>query len=97
MFAILTYDIPSDEMGKKRYSKLYKICKKSGWHVQNSVFELDIDYTSLLNLQKEIEKIIDNDIDSVRIYYLGKQRTETNVILLGKRNFIESNDDAIIL
>ena len=97
MFALLVYDIPNDEDGKKRYYKLYNLCKSHGWHVQKSVFELDIDYGSLMRLEHKIENVIDKDVDSVRIYYIGKARTDTNVILLGKREMIESNDSTIII
>lgn len=96
MFAILVYDIPNDDDGKKRYQKLYRLCRQYFWHVQKSVFEIDLDYGSLLRLRHEIEKIIDNEVDSVRIYVLGKRRTDDNTILLGKRERIESNDKSII-
>ena len=80
-----------------KISLLYHLCKSQGWHVQKSVFEFDIDYGALKRLEHKISKIIDKELDSVRIYYLGKQRTDTNVILLGKRELVESNDVSIIL
>ena len=97
MFAIIVYDIPSDPSGMKRRNKVYKLCKKYGYHVQNSVFELTLDYSSLLRLEHNIEHEIDSKYDSVRIYSLGKTRTDENVKILGKRELLESNDSAFIL
>lgn len=51
MFAIITYDIPTDQAGKKRYSKIHKLCGRCGFWVNNSVFEFDMDYTSFLRLK----------------------------------------------
>ena len=97
MFAVLVYDIPSDDKGTKRRNKIYKICSKYGYHVQNSVFELDIDYAQLIRIQHEIIKIIDVEIDSVRVYYLGKDRTDTNTVVLGRHDICESNLDCFII
>lgn len=92
MFAVIVYDIPTDERGKKRYQKIHKLCQKNGYAVNGSVFEFDMDYTEFLKLTRDIEKVIDIDADSVRIYVVGKQRTEQNTRLLGKREVIEVND-----
>ena len=96
MFCVLVYDIPISDEGKKRWQKVFKRCKTFGYHVQNSVFEFDIDYDVLLMLMHDIENILDKSEDSIRIYMLGKKRTDNNVILLGKREYIESNDNNVI-
>lgn len=92
MFAVIVYDIPTDELGKKRYQKIHKLCQKNGYAVNDSVFEFDMDYTEFLKLTHDIEKVIDIDVDSVRIYIVGKKRTEQNTRLLGKREVIEVDD-----
>ena len=38
---------------------------------QNSVFEADLDYSTFLKLKAELLKLIDEDEDSLRFYYLG--------------------------
>ena len=43
-----------------------------------------------------VEKIIDGTCDSVRIYVVGKNRTENNTWLLGKREMIEINDETFV-
>lgn len=97
MFAVITYDIPSDPSGKKRYNKIHKLCEKSGFWVNNSVFEFDTDYTTFLKLKHNIEKIIDVNQDSVRIYIIGKDRTDKNTLILGKEAIIESDQHTIII
>ena len=97
MFAILVYDIPSDEAGLKRRNRIYKKCSLYGYHVQNSVFEFDIEYSRLITLEHELSKVINCCEDSVRVYLLGKNRTDAKVHLLGRREFLESDDDSFIV
>ena len=95
MFAVIMYDIPSDEEGTKRRTKVHNLLLKYGYHVQNSAFELTVDYGKLLTLIHEISKIIDNEVDSVRLYKLGAKRTSENVVLIGKREYVETSDNMI--
>ena len=47
--------------------------------MQNSVFEVDVDYGTFLKLKDRLMKIIDEEQDSLRFYYLGnnwKRRVE---------------------
>ncbi len=46
---------------------------------KNSVFEVDVDYGTFLKLKDRLMKIIDEEQDSLRFYYLGnnwKRRVE---------------------
>lgn len=80
MMSIVSYDVSTiDAGGKRRLRKIAKLCQNYGQRVQNSVFEVDVDYSSFLKLKNELEKVIDTDTDSLRIYYLGnnwKHRVE---------------------
>ncbi|MCD8180597.1 MAG: CRISPR-associated endonuclease Cas2 [Firmicutes bacterium] len=80
MMSIVSYDVSTiDAGGKRRLRKIAKLCQNYGQRVQNSVFEVDVDYSSFLKLKNELEKVIDTDTDSLRIYYLGnnwKRRVE---------------------
>lgn len=75
-----------------RYRKLHKLCRQNGYYVNDSVFEFEMKYDEFLKLKHDVEKIIDGTCDSVRIYVVGKNRTENNTWLLGKREVIEIND-----
>lgn len=96
MFAVIAYDIMMDDAGVRRYQKIYKLCIGSGYHVNNSVFEFDMPYSSLLRLIKSIEKLINPSCDSVRVYFLGK-RTESNSLILGVRKKVEMTDETFII
>ena len=80
MMAVVSYDVSTvDPLGSKRLRKVAKVCVNYGQRVQNSVFEIDVDYGTFLKVKNELEKIIDKERDSIRIYYLGnnwKNRVE---------------------
>ena len=56
-----------------------------------------IQWPSSSRLRHKIEKFIDQEQDSVRIYVIGKNRTENNTFLLGKKALVESDQKSFIL
>ena len=74
MYAILVYDIAKEDMGRKRWNNVFKLCKQYLVHVQNSVFEGEITKANLFKLEKEIENEIDNELDSVIIFKSRHER-----------------------
>lgn len=69
---IISYDVATaSDGGKKRLRKVAKACQNHAQRVQNSVFEADLDYSTFLKLKAELLKLIDEDEDSLRFYYLG--------------------------
>ena len=72
MMVIISYDVAtSSDGGKKRLRKVAKACQNHAQRVQNSVFEADLYYSTFLKLKAELLKLIDEDEDSLRFYYLG--------------------------
>ena len=72
MMVIVSYDVSTvTANGKKRLRKVAKECLNYGQRVQNSVFEVDVDYGTFLKLKDKLIKIIDEEEDSLRFYYLG--------------------------
>lgn len=72
MMTLVSYDVCTvDNKGKTRLRKVAKECQNYGQRVQNSVFEIDVDYSTFLKLKDRLEKLIDPKQDSLRIYYLG--------------------------
>ena len=72
MMVLISYDVKtSDEGGKKRLRKVAKECQNHAQRVQNSVFEADLDYSAFLKLKSRLIKLIDEENDSLRFYYLG--------------------------
>lgn len=80
MTTLVSYDVSTvDAAGRKRLRKVAKECVNYGQRVQNSVFEVDVDYGTFLKLKDRLMKIIDEEQDSLRFYYLGnnwKRRVE---------------------
>jgi CRISPR-associated protein Cas2 len=72
MFVLITYDINTETLaGRRRLSRLAKICQNHGQRVQNSVFECILDPVQLLKMKLQIEKLINLKTDSIRYYNLG--------------------------
>ena len=72
MLVLITYDVnTTDAAGKKRLTKVAKVCVNYGQRVQNSVFECLLDNAQLLTVRSKLLKIIDEEKDSLRIYNLG--------------------------
>ena len=89
MYIILVYDIAMDDEGKKILPKVYKMCKKFLFHIQNSVFEGEINEPNLMILKSKLVEYIRRDIDSVIIF---KSRNEKwlNKEFWGKEDDITS-------
>lgn len=72
MMVIVSYDVSTvSKSGKTRLRKVAKECQNFGQRVQNSVFEIDVDYGTFLKVKDKLLKLIDVNVDSLRFYYLG--------------------------
>lgn len=72
MMTLVSYDVSTvDAAGRKRLRKVAKECVNYGQRVQNSVFEIDVDYGTFLKVKDRLLKLIDDKQDSLRFYYLG--------------------------
>ena len=80
MMVLVTYDVSTEsEGGKRRLRQVAKQCQNFGQRVQNSVFECLVDPVQWTDLSHRLEKIIDEEHDSLRYYFLGsnwKRRVE---------------------
>ena len=94
MFVVLAYDIELSKGGEKRLRKVAKICENYGIRVQNSVFELQINREELALLKDEIQRVIENDKDSIRIYNLGNSKRKNQIDVIGKNEKIEIFKDS---
>lgn len=72
MMVLITYDVNTeDAKGRKRLRQIAKQCVNYGQRVQNSVFECVLDAAQCKTLQNKLLKIMDEEKDSLRFYYLG--------------------------
>lgn len=75
MMVLVSYDVSTtDKAGRTRLRKVAKECQNYGQRVQNSVFEIDVDYSTFLKVKDKLLKLIDEKQDSLRFYYLVKNR-----------------------
>ena len=73
MYVLVTYDVnTTTAAGRKRLRHAAKACLDYGQRVQNSVFELLVDYSQWTACKQRLIEEIDPDEDSLRFYYLGK-------------------------
>lgn len=73
MLVLITYDVSTESAGgKKRLAHIAKICESRGQRVQNSVFECLVDPAQWVGLKNRLLDEIDENKDSLRFYYLGK-------------------------
>lgn len=66
MYIVLVYDVSKDENGQKRWSHIFKICKKYLTHIQNSVFEGEISTVQLEKLRGELKPHVNTNLDSIK-------------------------------
>jgi len=77
MDVLVTYDVSTvDRTGQRRLRRVAKICEGFGQRVQNSVFECALTEAQLEQLLHRLEKAIDTDQDSLRIYRLQQPRDQ---------------------
>ncbi len=96
MMVLISYDVcTTDKAGAKRLRKIAKECVNYGQRVQNSVFEIFVDYSTFLKLRDRLLKIIDESQDSLRIYYLGNHYKE-KIEHFGTKDTYNPESDVII-
>ena len=66
MFVIVSYDISED----KRRTKIHDILCSYGQWMQYSLFECNLTKTEYAKLRSRLDKIIDDNSDSIRFYFL---------------------------
>jgi CRISPR-associated protein Cas2 len=73
MYILVTYDVSTTTAaGRKRLRQVAKACLDFGQRVQNSVFELLVDWSEWTECKGRLVGLIDPEQDSLRFYYLGK-------------------------
>lgn len=66
LFVVVSYDIPDD----KRRTRVCKLLKNYGAHVQYSVFECALKLKDCREMQRRVKKLISLREDNVRFYFL---------------------------
>lgn len=96
MYVLITYDVnTSDPEGQKRLRKVARCCMNFGQRVQNSVFECLVDGRGFIKLKSTLMSIIDMELDSIRIYHLGKNY-QSKIEQIGRLTSYEVEGELII-
>lgn len=72
MFFVIAYDCKDD----RRRLSIAKTLLDYGYRVQYSVFEADLDRDLIKELTGHLEKIMDKNEDSIRIYHICQKCLE---------------------
>ena len=96
MLILITYDVDTTtKAGEKRLRKVAKECVNYGQRVQNSVFECLLSESQLVGLKAILSAIIDDDKDSIRLYFLGSN-WQRKIETLGKMTSFNPTETLII-
>ena len=69
---LVSYDVSTtDPKGSRRLNRVAKACKDYGQRVQFSVFECIVDPAQWAVLKQRLIDEINQEVDSLRFYYLG--------------------------
>lgn len=70
---LVTYDVNTETPeGRSRLRRVARLCVNHGQRVQNSVFECLVDPSQFETLKHNLISIADEEKDSIRFYFLGK-------------------------
>ena len=96
MMVLITYDVDTTSAtGKRRLRRVAKECVNYGRRVQNSVFECLLTEAQFVLLRSKLESLIDDQIDSVRFYFLGKN-WNNRIEYIGKNTTFAIDSELII-
>lgn len=96
MLVLITYDVNTETAaGKKRLTRIAKICCNYGQRVQNSVFECDLDASQMVIVKAQLLKVMNGETDSIRIYNLGN-RYSSKIEQYGKKESYDPEGDLIL-
>ena len=77
MWVLVCYDVNTETAeGRKRLARVAQICQGFGQRVQKSVFECEVDATTLERMRQRLLRVIHPEEDSLRIYKLRGHREQ---------------------
>jgi CRISPR-associated protein Cas2 len=95
MLLLITYDVNTeDEAGKTRLRHVAKQCLNYGTRVQNSVFECIVDSAQCRVLKEKLQNCMNQEKDSIRIYYLNEKQHQ-KIECLGLKKGISVDEPLI--
>lgn len=75
MLVIVCYDVNTEtRQGRRRLRRVAKVCESTGQRVQKSVFECQVNFMQLEDLERRLLDEIDLDEDCLRLYRMADTR-----------------------
>jgi CRISPR-associated protein Cas2 len=97
MRVVVSYDVRTDTTdGRRRLRKIAKLCESNGVRVQFSVFECQVDPAEWVKMKDKLVKIINEEEDSVRFYFLGSN-WQRKISHIGLKKHSDVVEDPLIL
>ncbi len=94
LFYLIIYDLPDNKAANKRRTRLHKMLSGYGTWTQYSVFECFLSAIQFTKLQIKLEKLINPQEDSVRIYVLDASSVKRTITYGSEK---PRQEEAIIL
>lgn len=96
MLVLITYDVNTETAaGRKRLTKIAKICCNYGQRVQNSVFECDLNASQMVIVKDMLLSAMNPEKDSIRFYTLGNKYS-SKIEQYGKIESYDPEGDLIL-
>ncbi len=96
MLVLVSYDVSTtDPRGPHRLHKVAKACQDYGQRVQYSVFECIVDPAQWAVLKQRLIDEINQEVDSLRFYYLGSN-WKRKVEHIGAKKTIDQEGPLIV-
>lgn len=96
MNILVSYDVSTETKAvRQRLRRVANICKSYGQRVQKSVFECRVDQSTLLRFERRLVNVINDEVDSLRIYRLREPRDD-NVTVYGLDTYQDMDDPLIV-
>ncbi len=86
---LVCYDVETTtKEGRRRLRQVAKTCERHGQRVQFSVFECRLTKELWLKMKRRLLDIMDQELDSLRVYYLGSPREE-HLEVYGRNGYVD--------
>jgi CRISPR-associated protein Cas2 len=96
MLVLVSYDVSTmDPKGPRRLHRVAKACQDYGQRVQFSVFECIVDPAQWAVLKQRLIDEINQEVDSLRFYYLGSN-WKRKVEHIGAKKTIDQEGPLIV-
>lgn len=89
MYVVLVYDIKTVDDHARVTNWVFKTCKKFLTHVQNSVFEGDLNKAQFIDMKLQLKKYLRSNLDSCIIFKSNNNKW------LSKEFLVEEEDKTL--